>query len=111
MTRIHAILVLLLAFSSICFGATLMQLSVAKAAQDSHTNAQNRSSQYDQSCQRLIKEHQNKALKKAAVEIYQEAFTLSFKGEHQKAKEASVCAAHLINGTDHWRVEAKDLIR
>lgn len=110
MTQIRAFLVLLLAFSSICFGATLMQMSVAKP--ELHPlNARCRSVEQNCSCQELFKEYQKIAHKKAAAEIYKRAFALSFSDDFQKAKAASICASQLMNGSDHWRIEAKDLIQ
>lgn len=69
------------------------------------------SENFEASCQQLIAEHHQRALQRVATEIYQEAFMLNLSGNGQKAQEASICAAHLINGSDHWRIEAKDWLK
>lgn len=112
MSRVNAFLVLILAFSSICFGASLMQRSMAKTGDHITSltvslNGEN----FEQSCQQLIKLHQKQAATKIAEELYKEAFSLNFDGDWQGANAASECAAYLTNGSDHWNYEAKDLIK
>lgn len=103
MARVKAFFVLL-ALSSVCFGATLMQLSVASAS------PQERSAKVDKTCQALLKEHQATSNLKAADEMYRQAYVLTFNGDLKKAQEASTCASQLLNGTDHWRFEVRDLV-
>jgi hypothetical protein len=64
----------------------------------------------EEMCKKMMENHHQTTTQKVAEELYKEAFTLNFNGEWQKAKNASDCAAHLL-GSDHWNVEAKDLIR
>jgi hypothetical protein len=108
MRRINAFLVLTLAFSSICFGATLMQRSMSRSQ-----NTKSRQLSYspiDRSCEQLIKEYQQKFTAKIAEELYKDAFSLSFSGEWPAAEAASRCAAKLVNQSGNWAIEASRLI-
>jgi hypothetical protein len=68
-------------------------------------------SRIDQSCEQLIKEHQQKFTAKIAEELYKDAFSLSFNGEWEAAQIASKCAAKLVNRSENWEIEALSLIR
>lgn len=81
-----------------------MQLRVASATPE------DRMAQVDKTCQALLQEHKTKSDLKAADEIYKRAYVLTFNGDLKKAQEASTCASQLVNGTDHWRFEVRDLI-
>lgn len=107
MSRVKFFLVMGLAFSSVCFGATLMQWTVSRPAIELNDVSL---AQAEPSCQALVKRHRDQIAKKVAKEIYQEALTLSFNGQWQEAREASECAAWLEHGSKTWDFEAKDLI-
>lgn len=108
MTRINAFLVLMLAFSSICFGATLMQRSMSRSQ-----NVKNKEFSYspiDRSCEQLIKEYEQRFSAKIAEELYKDAFSLSFSGEWPAAEAASKCAAKLVNRSGNWKIDAVRMI-
>lgn len=102
MTRVNAFLVLILAFSSICFGATLMQRSMARSTTNSNT--------INESCEQII-QSQKLSQSNLAEELYKEAYALSFRGDWEAATNASKCAARLVNGTDHWKIELGNFLR
>ncbi|HXW52466.1 MAG TPA: hypothetical protein VEL47_00040 [Myxococcota bacterium] len=111
MTRLNAIFVLILAFSSVCFGATLMQRTMAKSANDLKSKGEvAKTNNLKQSCNALIMEQEKGTVAKVAKELYQRAYSLSFNGDWQEAEAASKCAAHILNGTDHWAIEAETLL-
>lgn len=109
MSRVNSILVLIIAFSSICFGATLMQQSMKKAVDFGQLKTS--STTYNSSCQKLIDDHREVANQKIAEALYKEAFILNFNGQWQEAQIASECAANLANGSHHWQVEAKSFLK
>jgi hypothetical protein len=110
MSRINAFLVLVVAFSAICFGATLMQISINRVGKEETSAFQSQNREPSRS--QLIKDYQIGALAKIASELYRKAFSLSFSGDWQKAQAASECAAQLVNmnGSHKWGIEPKDLI-
>jgi hypothetical protein len=110
MPRFNAFLIIILAFSSICFGATLMQMTIAKRANQTKEKANNLTcDELNPSCQKLL-ESSYQDPSKLALDLYEKAFVLSFNDEWQVAQAISECAARLTNGSDHWEIEPKDLI-
>lgn len=103
MKRINAIAVVLFAFSTVCFGATLMQRTMkgVKTAERSDTFRR---------CEQIVAEHQQETNAKVAESLYNEAYKLSFNGDWAQAKVASECASRLLNGSKHWAIEARDLV-
>jgi hypothetical protein len=111
MSRVNTFLLVILIFSSLCVGATLVQMSMTKSASISATLGNDQDTQkLDPACQRLIASHRWETRERIAEGLYREAFSLSFNNKWKAAKAASECAAKLINGYDHWAIEARNLI-
>ena len=107
MLEIKKFMLVILAFFSLCVGASLMQRAVHELPGEAFNKALTKA---EPSCRVLMRKHQDNITKKVAQEIYQDAITYSFNGEWSKAEEASECAAWLEHGTKKWNFEAKDLI-
>lgn len=107
MSRVNSFFLVLLALSSVCFGATLMQISVARPLQ-ARESVKEVNGPSD--CTELYNRYHQKHSHNTARELYNEAFRLSFNGENTRAVQASQCAALLKNGTTRWAYETKDLI-
>lgn len=101
MSRVNSFFLVLFALSSICFGATLMQMTVSlssKAFQEIKTLAD---------CDNLFGYHDQQ---NTAAQLYQRAFQMSFYGHTKKAQQVSACSSLLQNGSPRWAHETKDWV-
>lgn len=108
MSRVNSFFLVLLALSSICFGATLMHMSVARPTRPEKI-VKKVSGLSD--CTELYRDYDYNKTHHTAKELYNEAFRLSFNGESEKALLASQCAALLKRGSTRWAYETDDLIK
>lgn len=102
MSRVNSFFLVLFALSSVCFGASLMQMTVSlssNALEEIKTLAD---------CEGLFgpQDQQNNAF-----ELYKRALQLSFYGQISKAKQASACSSLVHNGSLSWAYETKDWIK
>jgi hypothetical protein len=100
MSKAQSFLVVALAYFSVCVGATLMQITVTPPS--AYVN--------NDICENFVDKYRDTVQKKIAKEIYQEAFSLTFKGKWEEAKHASQCAALLEHGSISWAIESHNLI-
>lgn len=101
MSRVNSFFLVLFALSSVCFGATLMQMTVSlssNALQEIKTLAD---------CDNLFGYHNQE---RTAAQLYERAFQMSFYGHMQKAEQASTCSSLLRDGSLKWAHETKDWI-
>lgn len=108
MSRVNVSLVLILAFSSICFGASLMERSIKQSAPRETLEPALRVEQ-ELNCQSLFDRYHGLSARKIGKALYEQAFILSFDSDWENAKRASACSSLLLNGSRHWRIEAKNL--
>lgn len=107
MSRVNSFFLVLLALSSVCFGATLMQISVGRPLEARETSKEVMG---PADCTELYKHYRNGRSYNMMRELYEEAFRLSFNGENAQAIQNSKCAALIKNGSPRWDFETKDLI-
>lgn len=104
MSRVNTSFILVLAFSSICFGATLMQLSMKNEKIITSTEI------FDDDCQYMFEKEQENIKQRVANRLYQKALTQTFNGNAKEAQTISRCASLLFSGQEHWKIEPKDLL-
>lgn len=102
MTRVKALFTIF-AFSSVCFGATLMHASINKYQQEQKNK--------EDLCERFLQEKSNSIRYQKAKKLYEESFRLSFDNLWSKANEASQCSCMLVNGNKEWRFQAHNLLK
>lgn len=107
MSRVNVFLFLGLAFSSICFGATLMQISVTRNNPEKNNG---QSTPVNSSCRTLISKFRHEGQERIAQKIYELAYTKSFNGDNDAAETAN-CARTLINDGNAWNLDSHDLIK
>jgi hypothetical protein len=110
MSRVNAFFLLLFAFSSICFGASLMHMAMPELGfvGESSSGDQSEICLQEANCQRLM--HANSPKTDIVKELYNNAFILSLDGRYLEAKDISECAAHLALGVHNWKIDAKTML-
>jgi hypothetical protein len=97
MSRARSFFLVLVAISSICFGAGLMQYSIKPSPGLS----------FD--CEEYLLKNADKSKEHTVLELYKQALTLSFDGEAGQAQMRSECAALLDHGSPKWALELNSL--
>jgi hypothetical protein len=109
MTRLNALIVLFVAFSSVCFGATLMHRTMVRPINTEEHVEPSKIQVSHQDCSVIALDIGTKPIIQVIRELYKKAYRLSFKGDWEGARAASACAARLDNGSEHWAIEAQNL--
>lgn len=104
MSRVHVFFFLMAALSSVCLGATLMQISVSQNSLEKNAVT----SEMTPSCRKLVEKFAQESRNVIAKKIYEDAYRKSFNGDPH-AKEAASCARILLLGQENWKIGPEQL--